>query len=48
MVQRNEVMEPLINVYPSFKSKWEEHLRDIWDRDSESILYTDFAKFTRH
>lgn len=48
MIQRECTMKLLIDVCPSFRGKWEEHLRDIWDRDSELILYTDFAEFARH
>jgi hypothetical protein len=48
MIYRDKVMDLLIEVCPSFKNKWEEHLNDIWDRSSEGILYTDFAEFARH
>jgi hypothetical protein len=48
MVQREDVMELLINVCPSFEGKWKDHLEDIWDRDREEILYTDLSVFARH
>lgn len=48
MVQRENVMELFINLCPSFEGKWKEHLEDIWDRDSETILYTDLSVFARH
>lgn len=48
MIQRAEVMEILIESCPSFQTRWEEHLQDIWDRESESILYTDFSVFASY
>lgn len=48
MIQRECAMKLLIDVCPSFNEKWKEHLEDIWDRESDSILYTDFAEFARH
>lgn len=48
MIQRNHVIERLIKACPSFNPKWEEHLQDIWDRTSETILYTDLTEFARH
>ena len=48
MIYKDEVMQLFVNVCPSFLKKWENHLHDIWDRNSESILYTDFAEFDRH
>lgn len=41
MIKREDVMNILIDTCPSFKEKWEEYLGDIWDRDSETILFTD-------
>jgi len=48
MIQRAEVMEILIESCPSFQMRWEEHLQDIWDRESKTILYTDFSEFARY
>ncbi len=48
MILRDNVMALLIDVCPSFANMWEEHLQDIWDRKSETILYTDFSEFARH
>lgn len=48
MICKNEVMDFSVQACPSFKEKWEEYLTDIWDRNSESILYTDLAEFARH
>lgn len=48
MIQRNEVMNILIDSCPSFEKKRKEQLKDIWDRESDSILYTDFSEFARH
>ena len=48
MISKNEAMPILLEVCPSFNEKWKEHVNDIWDRDSEGILYTDFSAFARH
>ncbi|WP_069997331.1 DUF7674 family protein [Cellulosilyticum sp. I15G10I2] len=48
MVQKECVMELLISICPSFKGKWEKQLKNIWDRESETILYTDLSEFARH
>lgn len=48
MIQKECVMELLIGVCPSFKGKWEKHLINIWDRESETILYTDLSELARH
>lgn len=48
MIPRENVMELLINVCPSFKGKWEEYLEDDWDRDRETILYSDLSVFARY
>lgn len=48
IINRNDVMELYIKVCPSFQEKWQEHLQDIWDRYSETILYTDLSEFARH
>ena len=48
MVNRNQIMDQLINLCPSFRETWKEHLRDIWDRESETILYTDLSAFSEH
>ncbi|HEX9061059.1 MAG TPA: hypothetical protein VF941_12840 [Clostridia bacterium] len=48
MILRDNVMTLLVDACPSFKNKWEEHLQDIWDRTSETILYTDFSELARH
>ncbi|BCZ47995.1 hypothetical protein psyc5s11_40620 [Clostridium gelidum] len=48
MVQRENVMELLINLCPSFEGKWKEHLEDNFDRDCETILYRDLYVFARH
>lgn len=48
MIGRDEVMELFISACPSFEERWKVHLQDIWDRNSESILYTDLSEFARH
>jgi hypothetical protein len=48
MIFEYEVMRILMDVCPTFKIKWEEHLTDIWDRNSETILYTDLLVFAKH
>jgi len=48
VIGRDEVMELFISACPSFEERWKVHLQDIWDRNSESILYTDLSEFARH
>jgi hypothetical protein len=48
MIQKDKVMKLLVEVCPSFEKKWKDHVEDIWDRESETILYTDFSEFARH
>lgn len=48
MVNKEEVMPIFIKNCPSFNKVWTEHLNDIWDRTSETILYTDFSALARH
>jgi len=48
VIRRDDIMALFVNACPSFQEKWEGHLQDIWDRNSESILYTDLAEFARH
>ena len=48
MIQREKVMEHLLEVSPSFRGRWNDHLHNIWDRESETILYTDLAEFARY
>lgn len=48
MISRDEVMALLISECPSFEERWTAHLQDIWDRDSESILYTDLSEFAMY
>ena len=48
MIRRDEVMELFISECPSFEKRWKMHLQDIWDRNSETILYTDLSEFARH
>jgi len=48
VIRRDEVMELFISECPSFEKRWKVHLHDIWDRNSETILYTDLSEFARH
>jgi len=48
LITREQVMPLLLDVYPSLGEPWAEHLNDIWDRTSDSILYTDFAFLSWH
>lgn len=41
-------MPIFIKICPSFSRLWTEHINDIWDRTSETILYTDFSALARH
>lgn len=49
MITKNEVMDIFLHACPLFKKYWfSQHINDIWDRSSETILYTDFSFLARH
>jgi hypothetical protein len=48
-IQKQEVMDLLLKACPSYKSRWEDYMKDAgYDVGEEQLLYIDFSDFSNH